>query len=447
MKKIFLFLTISTFLSGQELFTIEKISIHLDKENPFVSTLLNKEEISKEKIKYYESAFDTKLVGKHDKKEYPASEAEYSELFLKKRIGNGLEFLAGYRVSEGVQEYNNIKTGKDGEMMLGVKMPLTNLFAGTNQQKTDLDVSVLESEKNRFGSKDGLRLLFFEVLKSYYILLFNQISLQLENELLEKAEKRQKFIYQKVKVGLFPEIAKVEAQQILLNRKQRVLISQRDYENSFANFLKFLDLSKTEFEKKYFLQKEFEIETKDFTFQNSISIAKQNRPDLKMLRIEQEKLRLQIKNAKSLKYPNLNLSFYGVHDFKYGEGFKVSFDMEFPFERNKYESKLGQHLKNLQNVEKLLQKKNIEIETALSNIINSFETTKKNISNSEQEFSFVKKLEEAENRKYVLGGSNLFMLNQREIYTLEVKKKILGYKLKYFLLQEDWKAQTGILKI
>ena len=33
------------------------------------------------------------------------------------------------------------------------------------------------------------------------------------------------------------------------------------------------------------------------------------------------------------------------------------------------------------------------------------------------------KLEQAENKKYILGMSNLFIVNQREIYTLEVKKK------------------------
>jgi hypothetical protein len=163
-----------------------------------------------------------------------------------------------------------------------------------------------------------------------------------------------------------------------------------------------------------------------------------------MLELEKEKIYLEKIDVNRLKYPNMNLTLYGVHDLKYGNGFKFSFDMEFPFERSKYNSKVGEYLQSLRNIDELVERKTFEITTALRNLMNSLEILRKNIENAEEEVSLVQKLENAENRKYVLGSSSLFILNQREIYTLDIKKKVLQYKLNYLLLREELNSQMGI---
>jgi outer membrane protein TolC len=443
MKKAFLLLLSLASLEAKEFFKPENISEYLTESNPFVSTIVNREHIAKEKIGYYKGAFDTRISTKYDNKEYPATTGEYSELFAKKRIENGLELYAGYRKSEGTQEYNNIKTGKKGEMQLALKMPVIELFKGINSHKAKLDIAILDSDKFKLNSKNGLRLLHFEVLKAYYLLLYSASVLEFEQQLLNKAEKRRGFIERRVKAGSLPEISLLEAEQQIVNREQRLFVAQTDYENSFTDFVKYLNISKNDFSRKYKLNSDLKISIERFSFDEAFETAKENRPDLKMLDFDKKRLQVERSSAELLKYPKVNLTLYGVHDIKYGNGFKVSIGMDFPIERSKYHSKIGEYTKSIENVQQSEEKRVIEIKTAIQNIISSLDILESNIRNAGREIELVKRLEEAESKKYKVGSSSLFLLNQREIYTLETEKKNLKYKLNYTLLKEQLYIQMG----
>jgi outer membrane protein TolC len=322
-------------------------------------------------------------------------------------------------------------------------MPVNALIQNTNTKKMNLDLALLESTRAQYGSNNNLRLFYLKVLNNYHRLLYNRLLVAYEQELLQKAQKRKGFIEQKIDSGLFPKIALIEAQQQIINRQQRYLAIVTEYENSFENFVKYLNISKKQFLQKYDLVNVLETPAEKVKLADAIDEAKRNRPDLKMLAYEKEKLFLEKKNAHLLQYPEFNIALYGVHDFKYENGFKVSLDLAFPIERNRYKAQLGTVGKSLTNVEKIEQQKEREIETSLTNIINSLHLLKENIDNAQTELALSTQLEDAENKKYLLGSSNLFILNQREIQTLEIKKKVLQYKLIYLLLKEQFNAQVG----
>ncbi|WP_304543477.1 TolC family protein [Sulfurimonas microaerophilic] len=443
MRRLLLFLVAISFLDAKELFKSTTITQYLNETNPFVYPLLNQEYVAKERVNYHQSAFDTTLSAKYDHKEYPASTGEYYDIAVKKPIENGMEFIATYRKAEGTQEYNNIKTGDEGEVLVGVKMPINALLQGTNTKKTNLDLALIESSRTEYSSNNNLRLFYLKVLNNYHRVLYNKLLVKYEKELLQKAQKRKSFIEQKIDSGLFPKIALIEAEQQLINRKQRYLAIGTEYENSFENFVKYLNISKETFLQKYDFVDVLKTPVENILLSNAINEAKQNRPDLKMLEYEKEKLFLEKKNANLLQYPEVNVALYGVHDFKYDNGFKLSFDLAFPIERNRYKAQLGTIGKSLTNIEKLQQQKEREIKTSLTNIINSLNLLKQNIDNAQTELTLATQLENAENKKYLVGSSNLFVLNQREIQTLEIKKKVLQYKLNYLLLKEELNAQVG----
>jgi hypothetical protein len=146
---------------------------------------------------------------------------------------------------------------------------------------------------------------------------------------------------------------------------------------------------------------------------------------------------LQEQHSTLLKYPNMNVALYGVHDFKYESGFKIAFDMDFPIEQRKYEGKANEIKMSLKNIQNDKEKKIITIKTNLANSLNSLKTISQNILTADEELILVEQLEEVENKRYNLGLSNLFMVNQREIQTLEMKKKVLQYKLDSLLINEE----------
>lgn len=430
-------------VDAKELFDQDKIVRYLSEENPFVYDTLGKKYVYEAKETYALGAFDTKISTKYDTKRYPASEGDFFDTAIEKPMENGLELVARYRKAEGVQEYNNIKTSDKGEFQVGIKVPLREFIKGINSRKFNLQTASLESVQFNFEAKNNLRFLYLDILSSYHKLLYYNALLELEEKLFSKGKDREFFIQRGVKEGALAEIALLEMEQQIINRKQRLLLARNDYENALESFLKYLSFSRESFTTQYRLMNILEVPTKHTNLESSIHYALLHRPDLKVFEYEKEKLALEMKQATLLKYPKVNVGLYGVHDIKYENGFKVTMDMDFPIEQRQYMGKYTEIQKKIDNIENKKEKSIITIKTNLTNIVNSLAVLEKNIENSKEEVSLVEKLEKAESKKYKLGGSTLFMVNQREISTLEVKKKLLKYHLHYLLLAQEAKSEMG----
>lgn len=429
---------------AMEVFTQESIAKYLNIENPFVYTAIGQKYIYKEKENYQLGNFDTKLGARYDKKDYPISEAEFYSAGLEKPIENGMEFSLNYRKAEGTQEYNNIKTGDEGEVLLGVKIPVFSVANNISERKLNLHSSRLDTGTMDYKAQDNLRLLYSEIIESYYALLFYNQNKILVSELLDKARKRVVIIEKRVDAGSLPEIALLEANQQVINRKQRLLTTQNQYENALSTLLKYLNIDIKYFNQTYTLPSLTDLKKSNTSEVVSFEKALENRPDLKVYANEIKKLDLENQLTSISKYPNFDIGLYGVHDFEYENGFKVTLSMDFPVERRKYTSKSLEIKKSIKNVQKRKEQNIIMIKTDLEIIQNSIDALLNNIKNSEAEIDLVQKLEAAEEKKYMLGSGNLFMLNQREIYTLEIKKKLLRYNLDYLRLLQESNKVMGI---
>ena len=435
---------IFSFSSGKEIFSEQKIKNFLTEDNPYIYTILGKKYIYQGKLKYYQGFFDTNIKGKYEKKDYPVSTGKFYSLFLEKPLMSGLELNFGYRKAEGIQEYNNIKTGKDGEVLIGIKVPVFKITRNINERRLNLFLTKLDISEIDFEYRNKLRKLYFKIISSYYKLLYYKKLVEIENQLLKKAEKRKDFILKKIEQGLFPNVVSIEAEQQIINRKQRLLKAKNNYEVHLLSFLKYLGIGKEEFEEMYVLPDFPDVKLSEINLKDSLSIAFRNRPDLKKLKVVQEKLKKETNYYSLLKYPELNISLYGVHDFNYDSGFKISIDAKYPLERRKYLGKKIEINKSLLLLDKKKEKIEIEIKTNLQNIVGTLKTIRQNIKNSEEEIKLVKKLEQIELKKFKLGSSDLFYVNQREIYTLETIKKNLKYKLDYLILYKKYLMELGI---
>ncbi len=418
-------------------FTKEMILPYLVKENPFVYETSAKESVYKEKETYYLGNFDTKASAKYDKKKYPTSEGEFLDLSIKKPIENGIEFIAGYREATGIQEYNNIKTGDEGEVRAGVKVPVYGVLNDMSTRKLQLNLASLDTAKLSFESQDNLRLLHFEVLSGYYKVLYFQAIFKLEEELLSAAQQREGIIKKRVASGTLPDVSLLEASQQIINTTQRRMSAQNDFSNALKSFLQYLNISQEMFESLYTLGDMPEIQNDNLDILSAFERALNNRPDLRVYDYEIKKMAKHEQHSTLLKYPDMNVALYGVHDFEYESGFKISLDMKFPIQRRKYEGKSSEIKMSVLQIENSKNKKILTIKTNLTNSINTLKTITANIQSADMEVLMVEQLQEVENKKYKLGQSNLFMLNQREMYTLETKKKRLKYILDHFLTTQE----------
>ncbi len=428
---LFLFTFITPMFATEPL-QPEHLKDFLKNENPYVINAKISQNSALHKITYAQGFYDTTLLASYHNKNYPTTTGEFSDISLNQPLLNGMNLQAGWRQSLGTQEYNNIKTGSDGEARIGLNVDATSLLLDMNTPKFNLLNAKLEYEKNKQSVQDNLQDLDFMVMEAYWNVRYYKSRLKLVENLLKRTQMREKFVLKRIKSGTLAQLASIEIEQQIINTKQYLLLSKNLYENGLTTLLKFLSISQELFDENFYIEP-LVITIKTLTTVDEFfEKALEQRADLKALKIEEKQLFLENKAIQSLQYPTFKIGTYGVHDFKYNEdGYKVTFDMNFALQQNQYEGKS----KLVQTKKKSLQAKiDIFSQNLKTEIINNF--TKLNmlqttIQFSQEEIVLLERLEKAEEKRYILGISNLFLLNQREIATLNLKIKLLEYQLQY----------------
>lgn len=428
---------------GKEIFKVEDIQKYLTQENPYVYTAVGQQYIDEAHVTTAQGVFDTTLSGAYDKKDYPVSTGEFSDISLNKPTENGTEFIVGYRKAEGIQEYNNIKTGSQGELRMGVKVPVFSVLNDMNSRKYSVESATINAIKSRFEADNNLRNLYAHIGTTYYQLLYFNALLKLEKKLLNKAKTRNQFIAKRVRTGDLPEVAILESKQQIITRQQRVLRTKNSYYKALQIFLKYINLSEKKFDKQYILPSIKILKKEKIVLAEVIAKALKNRPDLKALEYKKTKLDLDAQYNALSKYPHLNVFAYGVHDVKYGQGVKVGLQFDIPLERRGYEGKKIEIQRGLSQITEEQNKLKLELKTKLNQLIYALDIVNQNIHLGKKEIKIAQKLEDVENKKYKIGSSDLFQVNQREIAALEVNQKQLEYYINALLLQQEIKKEIG----
>ncbi len=425
-------------LLATEPFGMVQIAHYLSKENPYVAQALGGTYVAKEKLTYAEGSFDTRLNAKYENKEYPVTSGTYYSVGLEKPTELGVDLSLQYRYAEGTQEYNNIKTGDEGEILLGAKIPVFSVLNRIDKRRLQLGLAQMDLEKSDFEYREKMRSLYFSVMAGYYALLYHNERVALMHALLEKVQTRHALLQSRFREGSASELELTEAAQQVINRKQRLVSAQMQYQSALIGFLKYLNLTPEQFSGQYHLPALPESVPFAQSVEASMELALQNRQDLQIFDTEIRALRLQHRENEQLKYPELDVGLYGVHDPKEENGYKVSVTMNFPIEQNRYSGKSEEIRATINMIDARKQTRLIELRSDLALLDESARMLLENIQNTTEELELVRKLERMEQRKYELGSGSLFLLNQREIQTVETKERLLQYRLDYQLTYQTY---------
>lgn len=442
-RLIFVLLMFFSSLSAKELFLPKDIHTFLTQDNPYVYSIIADEQIAMAQITRQEGGLDTKLNAAYENKDYPLSESEFATVGLKKPTESGVELLLDYRRAEGTQEYNNVKTGDEGEYRIGINLPLFAMFQGVNERKYKLNSARINAQYTNATVQDKLRLLYNQSIQAYYTLLYFHEGVTLEKQLLEKAQKRDSFIKKRVSTGDLPELSRLESTQQLISRQQRLISAENNYAQSLENFLQLLNLPRAQFDTLYALPSLMSFNQEAITLESALEYALQNRPDLLALEKQLRQLELDATYNSISQVPTFDLFAYGMHDPIYGEGAKAGFNLEIPLEQRSFEGQQLTQQKRTMQITAEKKKRVLSLTAQLRNLFATQEALMKNIQLVQTEVSITQRLEVAENKKYEFGSSDLFQVNQREMQVIAVKQKQLNYMLEKLKISQEINKEMG----
>ncbi len=425
-------------------FTIDTLRSYVDEKNLYLTQAMSQNRIAQKELEYDQGFFDTQLSVEYDDKDYPTTKGNFYQAGIIKPTRSGIDFSLGFRESEGLQEYNNIKTAKGGEFIFGAKIPLVAFLNNIDKRRLKMNLSQKDLLKSSFYYKEVRRKFYFKLMSTYYTLLYSKAVESLHEEIVQMMEQRVAYLDIKVNKGNIAPVQLIEAKQQALHLKQDLITARQSSRLYFLEFLQHLNIDENQFTNQYHLPEFPKATQLPLDFDEALHKAMLRRPDLKMLSIEKEKLLLKNQGNELAKYPHFQLNINGVYDEQEQSGVKLSLQMNFPIARTQYKAQKVALQERMNVVDKQKELQLLELRTDLQRVFDALRYLTQNIENSKEEITLLKELQDLERRRFELGSSTLFLLNQREMRTVQARIKLLGYKLKYHLLHQTYERVTNV---
>ena len=347
-------------------------------------------------------------------------------------LANGLKLFAGYRIGRGDYPvyYQNYLTNSKGEYRAGVALPLLKDFF-IDKQRTAI-LTQAETIAMSIDDVAATKLsVYHETIKAYWQWVGAGLQLQTFKHLLYLAKQRQDAIVKQAESGDLPRLAIVENQQIIMQRQQLVnqgtmLLEQsavalsiyyRD-QNGHPLVPSIKQLPKTLFSKN------------QRTINNPGRIRNEliRHPAIRKLERYYQIIKLKQNLAKNDLLPNLDATAYTSKQYGTGADPKllpqaamVGIHFKYPLYQREAKGRIistTSELRQIATEKKLLFE---QINNQLSSLLIALGIYRQQINLISKELQLAQQVEAGETRKFYEGDSTLFLVNQREQTTTQVK--------------------------
>ena len=385
-------------------------------------------------------AFDPKVRSSFDRKSIDGKDY-YSEWIadLKVPVWGGIDFKAGREQNTGSRLNPELTSGVS--TYAGFSVPLGRGLLIEERRNTLKQVRIYQdiavAERQKLINK-----IIFSAAKDYWnwYLAFQVVNFNQEG--LDLAQNRFEFVREQVRVGEKPGVDLVEAKITLQTRilnYQNALVDFRNSTLYLSNYLWGKNNEPLELSEDVMPPPLASIYVDDALLQQLLSQARNNHPEIRKLILKNDQLVIQEQFQREMLKPQLDLNYNFINTSKYDlselgvirTNNKIGVVFEMPLLLRKERGKLQQvRIKQLQiaNDQRQLTREIINDVNAsynlLTNLRGLIELQTDVVKN--QTFLLL-----AEQEKFKIGESSLFLINSRETKLIDQKIKAEELKAKY----------------
>lgn len=392
--------------------------------------------------------FDPKIEVDYDRKEFKSTEY-YDELngMFKIPTWYGIEFKAGVERNEGVFLNPRDNTSDDNLFNAGVSV---NVGQGLwiNDRMATLRKAQIFREQSNVERDLLVNAILYEAALAYFKWWEAQQEYKVFDDFLDNAQIRFNAIKKGAEVGDKAVIDTVEAsiavQNRVLSREQaRIKTVKRRLE--LSNFL-WIDDVPVELQPDVFPQDEL-LEDVDVTFEifgfQLSEFNVDNHPKLQSLsfKIDQLEVDRQLKANKLLPKLTLDYNFltseWDQSDTFRTSDYKAGLRFTFPIFLRKERGDLRLAKIKISDTQYERAATELEIKNKVTAIFNELDSYNQQTQMIEDIVSASQRMLSAEERKFELGDSSLFLINSREVRLIESKLKEIKIYNKLFVAKAD----------
>ena len=394
--------------------------------------------------------FDVKIKNQYQDKSRGFYDGKINDISLEKQNGfMGSKIYGGYRKSFGnFADYDgNNLTNDEGEYRVGGSFSLLRNRA-IDSGRLDLITSQLELKESQIQLEKIKNEIARDAIKSYWNWVISGYIYQAYENLYELAKKRDSQLKIRHQKGDIAQIILIENHRNILNRQSLM----REARNNFDNNTLALSMYYRGQNGEMLLAKIEELPKLDFDLAKNLSnkidedIAGglQNRPELRLLKIQNDQEGNNLNQAKNLYQPKLDIELEASKDL--GDGTKsrsqsnnqVKLDFELPLQQNIAKGKIASSSSKIKAIKYEEQFYRDKISTEISQLHNSLKNILQIYANYLEELKLSQILEKAEKERFQNGHSDFFLINLREQEVANAKINKLLSILRYQSIQADY---------
>ncbi len=409
--------------------------------------------------------FDPKWFADYDAKSFDAKNYfREGNAGMKIPTWYGVDFEVSYNWADGIflNPENNLPD--NGQLSLKVEVPLLQglMF---DERRAQVQQARFFTQINDAERRILINDLLLDATEAYWdwvfaaeVLKVYQMALNLSNVRFENT----KLGYEQ---GDKPAIDTLEAMIQVQNRTIDLDQAQLDYENAqlkLSNFLWFDDLVPLEITDDLKpIPLPINLALNAFLATTTFDNFENTHPELRQLRLKQSQLEVKERLKRELFKPNLRVSYNflgdgfnlggnGTDDFNANqlltENYKFGVKFSYPLLLRKERAGLELvRIEQLQTNYKLSEKQ-LDIRNKIAIIIQQLSVTNDQIDVQNQILQNYQRLFDAENEKFRIGESSIFLLNSREQKLIDTNLKLKKLQSKYQILKQKLIWASGNLE-
>jgi hypothetical protein len=366
-----------------------------------------------------EGAFDFKLIFKSRNRIEDKYDNQYFETTLERQTGfGGTSLVAGHRQGLGhFPAYDGkYETSAAGEIFAGLSFPILRNLK-TDEFRTNLKVKQIEKKQAELESQLKKMIYLHKALSLYYKWILESQKLKIYRSIFELAKIRHDMIVRRFKAGDIEGVKVTDNQRAIDKRSGDILKNEIDLNKIRTELSVYLRdeqggpiLIPVESSPEFILQ-----HNEPPLFSSDISLN----PQIKILDLEREKLKLESIYYDQLKLPGLNLELLGAKELSPNEPYdperlQVGVKFDLPLENRKAEGKSVSYNYKVLAIEKNKQFLESELSQQLLFFIRASSDSKTKWEITTKEFEGSRKMAQAEKSRWSQGASDLFLVNLRE---------------------------------
>nr|WP_238583746.1 TolC family protein [Legionella jamestowniensis] len=356
---------------------------------------------------------------------------------------NGIKFFGGYRLGRGDWPiyYQNYLTNSGGEYRAGLSLPLLKDRRIDKERTELLSKAQLIQVKLQEVQLTKIKI-YKEAINAYW--RWVEAGLQLRNfeALLKLAKVRQNAISKQAERGDLPTLSVSENLQLIMQRQQLLNQSKMVFEQAAINLS--LYYRGKDGKPKIALPSVIPQFLSRLPAQIATSLGQlQNHPLLKKLDEYTEVLKLKRNLAQNDLLPNLDATAYtfkqegsGGYPQLIPQAGMVGLSFKFPLLQREAKGRIISTNSELQQV--LAERKFLyeQLKIELNNLFVGIKAYERQVELLKKELDLAQRVQTGEAKKFYEGDSTLFLVNQREQATAQVKFNLINAKIKLYEMND-----------